>query len=197
MQKPNNYDQTKVGGQYTPISVGGHHMIIKQVSETKSSSGKPQIVVLMDTAPHDSQPGFFSKEFADDIRPDKKWPYPATKWINTEGSDGNCSRMFKSFITAFEKSNGVEAIWGDGFTKQFKNKKIGAIYGEVENEYNGKTSMRHELRFFCEDAKVDDAKVPDPVYLDKSKAAAPATSGIPDFVNVPDGEEDDLPFGNG
>ena len=197
MQKPTNYDQTKVGGQYTPISVGGHHMIIKQVSETKSSSGKPQIVVLMDTAPNDSQPGFFSKEFADDIRPDKKWPYPATRWINTEGNDGNCSRMFKSFITAFEKSNGVEAIWGDGFTKQFKNKKIGAIYGEVENEYNGKTSMRHELRFFCEDAKVDDAKVPDPVYLDKSKAAAHATSGIPDFVNVPDGEEDDLPFGNG
>lgn len=194
MQKPNNYDQTKVGGQYTPISTGGHHMIIKQVSETKSSAGKPQIVVLMDTAPNDSQPGFFSTEFANDIRPDKKWPYAATRWINTEGNDGNCSRMFKSFITAFEKSNGVEAVWGDNFTKQFKNKKIGAIYGEVENEYNGKTSMRHELRFFCEDAKVDDAKVPDPVYLDKPKATT--TASVPDFVNVPDCDEDDLPFGN-
>ena len=107
-------------------------------------------------------------------------------------ADGNCSRMFKSFITAFEKSNNCEAIWGDGFAKQFKNKKIGAIYGEVENEYNGKTTMRHEFRFFCEDAKADDAKVPDPVYLDKSKTAAAQQSD--DFMAIPDGTEEDLPF---
>ena len=194
MQKPNNYDETKVSGQYTPISTGGHHMIIKQVSETKSSAGKPQIVVLMDTAKNDSQPGFFSKEFAEDIRPEKKWPYSGSKWINTEDKDGNCSRMFKSFITAFEKSNNCEAIWGDGFAKQFKNKKIGGIYGEVENEYNGKTSMRHEFRFFCEDAKVDDAKVPDPVYLDKSKTAAATTPAADNFIDVAEGIEEDLPF---
>lgn len=192
MQKPNNFDETKVGGQYTPISVGGHHMIIKQVSETTSSSGKPQIVILMDTAKNDSQPGFFSNEFANDIRPEKKWPYAGTKWINTEDENGNCSRSFKSFITAFEKSNGCEAIWGDGFTKQFKNKKIGAIYGEKENEYNGKTSMRHEFRFFCEDGKVDDAKVPDPVYLDKSKTNVKPSDDS--FLNVPDTDEPDLPF---
>ena len=192
MQKPNNFDETKVGGQYTPISVGGHHMIIKQVSETTSSSGKPQIVILMDTAKNDSQPGFFSNEFANDIRPAKKWPYAGTKWINTEDENGNCSRSFKSFITAFEKSNGCEAIWGDGFTKQCKNKKIGAIYGEKENEYNGKTSMRHEFRFFCEDGKVDDAKVPDPVYLDKSKTNVKPSDDS--FLNVPDTDEPDLPF---
>ena len=192
MQKPNNYDDTKIGGQYTPISVGGHHMIIKQVSETTSSSGKPQIVILMDTAKNDSQPGFFSNEFANDIRPEKKWPYAGTKWINTEDENGNCSRSFKSFITAYEKSNGCEAIWGDGFTKQFKNKKIGAIYGEKENEYNGKTSMRHEFRFFCEDGKVDDAKVPDPVYLDKSKTNVNPSDNS--FLNVPDTDETDLPF---
>ena len=192
MQKPNNYDDTKIGGQYTPISVGGHHMIIKQVSETTSSSGKPQIVILMDTAKNDSQPGFFSNEFANDIRPEKKWPYAGTKWINTEDENGNCSRSFKSFITAYEKSNGCEAIWGDGFTKQFKNKKIGAIYGEKENEYNGKTSMRHEFRFFCEDGKVDDAKIPDPVYMDKSKTNVKPSDNS--FLNVPDTDETDLPF---
>lgn len=191
MQKPNNYAATKIGGQYTPISVGGHHMIIKQVSETTNSKGKPMVVVLMDTAQNDTQPGFFSNEFANDIRPEKKWPYSGTKWINTEDNDGNCSRSFKSFITAFERSNNCEATWGENFSKQFKNKKIGAIYGEVENEYNGKTSMKHELRFFCEDAKVDDAKVPDPVYLDKAKTPA-ATSD--DFVGVPETTEDDLPF---
>ena len=64
----------------------------------------------------------------------------------------------------------------------------------LENEYNGKTSMRHEFRFFCEDAKVDDAKVPDPVYLDKSKTAAATTPTADNFIDVAEGIEEDLPF---
>ena len=122
MQKPNNYDETKVGGQYTPISTGGHHMIIKQVSETKSSTGKPQIVVLMDTAKNDSQPGFFSKEFADDIRPgkEKSGPIPdlsgltqKTRTAIVPGCSNPSSRLLRN-------PNNCEAIWGDGFAKQFK-----------------------------------------------------------------------------
>ena len=58
-----------------------------------------------------------------------------------EDNDGNCSRNFKRFITSFEHSNGVESIWGDKFAAQFKDKKIGGIFGEVENEYNGKVTM--------------------------------------------------------
>lgn len=192
MQKPNNYDNTKVGGQYTPISVGGHHMIIKQVSETTNSKGKPMLVVLMDTAKSDSQPGFFSNEFANDIRPEKKWPYSGTQWINAEDENGNCTKGLKSFITAFEHSNNVEAIWGDGFAKQFKNKKIGAVYGEVENEYNGKVSMRHEFRWFCSDDKVNDAAVPEPKLLKRDqKTSAPSPDS---FLGVPEDADDELPF---
>ena len=40
MQKPNNYDQTPAGGDFTPVELGGHKIIIKQVSETKSKNGK-------------------------------------------------------------------------------------------------------------------------------------------------------------
>lgn len=193
MFKPNNYDNTKAGGQYTPINVGGHHMIIKQVSETTNSKGKPMLVVLMDTAKNDSQPGFFSDEFANDIRPEKKWPYAGTQWINSEDENGNCTRGFKAFISAFERSNGCEAVWGDGFTKQFKNKKIGAVYGEVESEYNGKVSMRHEFRWFCEDSKVDGASVPEPKYLKKDQKPAAASSAS--FVDIPEETvEEDLPF---
>lgn len=50
MQKPNNYDETPAGGEFTPVDLGGHKLIIKQVSETKSKSGKDMIVVLFDFA---------------------------------------------------------------------------------------------------------------------------------------------------
>lgn len=193
MQKPNSYDETKAGGSYTPVELGGHHMIIKQVKEVKSSTGRPMLVVLMDMAKNDKQAGYASTEFANDIRPDKKWPNSCTKYVMVDDANGNCNRDFKGFVTSFEASNNCEAIWGDGFCAQFKNKKIGAVYGEVENTYNGKTTMRHEIRWFCSDDKVDTAAIPQPKYEKKTNASA-ASSGSGDFMAIPESDEADLPF---
>ena len=99
MQKPNNYDETPEGGEFTPVDLGGHKLIIKQVSETKSKSGKDIIVVLFDFAPDDAQPGYFTEQFKNDIRPDKKWPNQATQYILTEDAEGKCNRSFKTFTT--------------------------------------------------------------------------------------------------
>jgi len=194
MKKPQNYDNVKVGG-YIPPMVGGHHIIIKQVTETQSKAGKDMIVVLFDFDKNDVQPGFFTKEFKDDVRPDKKWPHAGTAYILCEDQkSGDCSKKLKSFITAFEKSNNCDAVWGDKFAGQFKNKKIGGVFGEVENEYNGKITMRHELRWFCETDRVDGATVPDPVLLNKEPAATnqKADDG---FMNIPDGGEEEIPWG--
>lgn len=188
MNKPNNYDNTQAGG-YTPISLGGHHLIIKKVDETTSSTGKPMLKVYLDTAPNDSEPKFFEEEFRNDIRPDKKWPHAGTQNIVSEDKDGNCTKSFKSFITCFEQSNNCEATWGAGFAEQFKNKRIGGVYGEVQNEYNGKVTMRHELRWFCSDDKVDGASVPAPKYLDNKNQGS-----VPDFMQVDPSAGDELPF---
>lgn len=63
MQKPNNYDETQAGGEFTPVELGGHKLIIKQVNETKSKTGKDMIVVLFDFAEDDKQPGYFMSSF--------------------------------------------------------------------------------------------------------------------------------------
>ena len=78
MQKPNNYENTQAQGEFTPVELGGHKLIIKQVNETASKNGKPMIVVLFDFAQDDIQPGYFTEQFKNDIRPDKKWPNQAT-----------------------------------------------------------------------------------------------------------------------
>lgn len=193
MNKPNGYDEVKVGGDFTPIELGGHHLVIKGVREEKSKTGKDMIVVAFDTAKNDKQPEYFSDLFEKDIRPEKKWPNNGTQYILTMDSQdaSKTSRSFKSFITSFEKSNDCEAVWGDKFCTQFKGKKIGGVFGLVEEEYNGEVKQRHKLRWFCEDARADEANVPEAKLLNKPVKAPRADNG---FVNVPDGVAEEIPF---
>lgn len=192
MNKPNNYDTISAGG-FTPVTPGGHICDIKEVIEMQSKAGAPMVRVNLDFSNNDSQPGYFKKQFADDIRPEKKWPNNGGRYILTEDRDGNCSRAFKQFITCWEKSNGTTIQWGAGFAAQFVNTKIGAVYGEVENEYNGKTSMRREVRWFCPVDEAAGATAPEPKYL--SGNAPKLTSTNDDsFVELPKTDEPDLPF---
>lgn len=102
MKKPNNYEETQVHGEFTPVELGGHKLVIKQVEERMSRTNKPMIVVFFDFAPGDKQAGYFAEAFKNDIRPEKKWPNQATQYILTEDNEGNCSRSFKTFLTCVE-----------------------------------------------------------------------------------------------
>ena len=193
MQKPNSFDEVVAGGEFTPIEVGGHHAVIVSVKEQKSSTGKDMVVVALDFAKSDKQAGYFKAQFDNDTRSDKKWPYQAVQYIVSEDAEGKCSKSFKGFITAFERSNNITTNWGDKFCDQFKNKKIGVVYGEVEEEYNGEIKTRRRIRWFCEDAKVDSSAIPEKKYLNSASAIA-ATTTDTSFVNVPDSAAEEIPF---
>ena len=81
MQKPTNYDTTQAAGEFEPIKLGGHKMVIKQVSERQSQGGLNMIVILFDFAEGDEQAGYFMKQFENDIRPDKKYPNAGTNYM--------------------------------------------------------------------------------------------------------------------
>lgn len=191
MQKPEGYDEAQAMGDYTPVELGGHHMVIKGVKEMQSKNGKPMIVVAFDFAKTDKQPRYFSESFEKDIRPDKKWPNNGTVYIMTQDyqDPSKTSRNFKTFITCFERSNSTTAVWGDKFCEQFAGKKIGGVFGVVEEEYNGKVNKRHKLRWFCEDAKADGANIPNEKLLQTSYASTPAGT-----ENIPDGTDEEIPF---
>lgn len=200
MNKPNNYDNTQATGEFTPVELGGHKLIIKQVTETTSKTGKPMIVVLFDFAPDDKQPGYFMEQFKNDIRPDKKWPNQATNYILTEDNDGNCNRSFKTFMTCVEHSNkGFETKWGDNFGQQFKNKLIGGVFGPQMDFYNNKEIQKRVLRWFISVDRIADATVPE---MSETQAYKNHKNGYPagttpsgdGFMNVPDGVDEELPF---
>ena len=196
MQKPDGYDEAKVSGAYTPVELGGHYCTIKQVNETKSSTGKNMIVVLFDFCPPDKQSGYFIDSFKNDVREEKKWPFSGTKYImvNDYQDPAKTSRQFKTFCSCVEKSNNYEIIWGgDEWSKQFKGKKVGVVYGEEENEYNGKTFMRAMPKWFCQLDAVATAKIPEPKYL--SGSARKVGSNVSnDFMTIPEGMEEEIPF---
>lgn len=188
MQKPNGYENVTASGDFTPIELGGHTAIIKRVMETTSKKGKPMIQIAIDFDDQDSQKGYFLQSFQNDDREDKKWPFQGTQYVLTEDMDGKCSRSFKSFITSVEKSNNAECVWGDGFEKWFTNKKIGVVYGEVEEEYNGEIKTRRRIRYFCTYDKAKDAQIP----AKKLLPGSPVVNS--DFVNVPEGVNEEIPF---
>lgn len=202
MKKPNNYEETKAQGDFTPVELGGHKMIVKQVSEKQNKNGKPMIVVLFDFAQDDVQPGYFGQQFADDIRPDKKWPNQATQYINVLDNDGNTSRAFKTFCTCVENSNTGFSCWKQDETFNFqgvKNKKIGGVFGPQMDYYNGRELEKRVLRWFVSLEKVADAKIPEmsetQAYKNHIQGYAPGSTPAGNgFMNIPDGIDEELPF---
>lgn len=192
MQKPPGYDDVQGNGGFTPVNLGGHTATIKRVQETTSKNGRSMLQVAIDFDSKDEQPSYFMQMFTEDNRSDKKWPFQGTQYIMTEDQDGKCSRSFKSFITSVEESNGSECKWGSEFENWFKNKKIGVVYGEVEDEYNGEIKTRRRIRYFCSYDKAKAAAVPM-----KKLFRSPVTSSAPlsdDFINVPNVDAEEIPF---
>lgn len=194
MNKPNDYDNVQAAGEWEPVVLGGHYMVVKQVSERKGNQNQDQIAVSFDFDKNDTQPEYFMKAFKDDIRPEKKWPNQATQYINVHDADGKTSRSFKTFCSCIEHSNpGFETKWGiDNWGAQFKDKKIGGVFGEQWDFYNNKESKKRVMRWFVSTDKVQDAKVPDITESQAYKDHKSVNTG--DFMNMPDDLSEELPF---
>lgn len=196
MQKPNNYESTQAGGDFVPVELGGHYAIIKNVSERETKNGDPMIVVSIDFDKKDAQAGYFTEQFKKDVRPDKKYPNQAVNYITTEYG-GACTKGFKSFMRAYAESNNIkeDAIkWGADFAGQFKNKKIGVVFGVVEELYNGEVKKRRKIRWFCDYAKALNQNIPAERLLDaKDKSAAPVEDET-GFMKIPEGVDEEIPF---
>ena len=130
MQKPNDYDTTQAYGEFAPLKSGGYICVIKNVNETKSSTGKDMLIIDLDIA-EGPEKGRFLKQYVNDSRDRKKWGCTVYQLIYD--NDGNTNRGLKTFITAVKKSNpGFIEMWGDEFCASFKNKFVGGIFGREQ-----------------------------------------------------------------
>ena len=169
MQKPKLHDKIEVMEfDYTPIELGGHKGIIMKAEEyTSPQSGKTSLKVSVDTSKDDKQPEYFAEQYKNDNRIDKRWNNSAIKYISL-GEEENQVKMLKSFITAYENSNGCQFDWGKDWD-QLKGKKIGIIFGQEEyTSQDGTTKLATKLNQFRSIDKVDNVKIPKVKLLDGS-----------------------------
>ena len=204
IKKPSNWDAVEVMEfDYTPIELGGHKGIIMKSEEyTSPQSGKTSLKVSVDTAKDDKQPEYFKEQYKNDNRIDKRWNNSAIKYISL-GEEENQVKMLKSFITAYENSNGCQFDWGKDWD-QLKGKKIGIIFGQEEyTSQDGTTKLATKLNQFRSIDKVDNVKIPKVKLLDGSyveyedymkKNENKTTSAEEVFGNGVTITEQDLPF---
>ena len=169
IKKPSNYDNVEVMEfDFTPIELGAHKGIIMKAEEyTSPQSGKTSLKVSVDTAKDDKQPEYFREQYKNDNRIDKRWNNSAIKYISL-GEEENQIKMLKSFITAYENSNGCQFDWGKDW-EQLKGKKIGIIFGQEEyTSQDGTTKLATKLNQFRSIDKVDNVKIPKVKLLDGS-----------------------------
>ena len=177
--KPNRYDEVEiVEFDYEPIILGGHKGIIKNVEEYISEqSGKKSLKVYVDMAGDDIQQSYFTYQYKNDTRPDKKWSNQAIKYVSL-GEEENQIRMLKGFLTAYENSNNCKFDW-NGEWNQLKNKRIGLVFG-LEEYYNQNNELKTivRLRDFRSIDKVENVKIP------KVKLAEGTYVDYEEYVNV-------------
>lgn len=189
MNKPEGYDDININsnGRLAP---GGHRCIVIKVLEGKSSTGKEQLEIWLDMAGDDPQPSFFSNQYMNNTSETKKWP--CRFWITGYETDDYGKRNLKKFHTALEDSNANFSIsWGPAYASSIQGKRIGCVFREEENEWNGRISTLIKPYYFRNVMKIFDEPVPEKKTLAKTVTA----TGNEDFMQVSDDLGDEgLPF---
>lgn len=183
--KPNGYDEVQAGGEFTPIELGGHKLIIKHIEEATSSNGNRYIKVSFDTAPDDIQPNYYAEQYKNDTRDNKKWSGVAV--VFPTDKEGKTSKTFKTFCTSIERSNNSKIQWGAGFEASVVNKVIGGVFGEEEYiNAQGELKTARKLFWWRSTEGIKDAAIPDKRTVDKTTDTG--------WMEVPADIEADLPF---
>lgn len=186
MLKPNNYDNIKTFGEFAPLELGGHILVIKKVVESKTTQGKDMVTIFFDTHTTDKQPNFYTDKYKRDTRAEKKWSGFRTEWPHIANGDAN--PFFKAFIQSVEKSNNSFKIqWGDAFTTCLVGKLVGGVFGREEYIYNGEKKLATKcMAFRSVEAIKAGVKVPEDKLIDV------LSNGAGDLVPVHD--DGDSPF---
>ena len=137
IKKPMNWDNVQEIGERKTLPLGAYVCKVKQVRVQDNSYGS-QLALLFDIA-EGEHAGFYNQDFTANTDPNKKWKGLLRVWLpKDDGSDKDelTKRIFKGFVTAFERSNpGYRWDWNEN---SLAGKTIGIMYRNEEWDYEGK-----------------------------------------------------------
>lgn len=153
MNKPTGYDgaTASTGGFQKPAAGAYICKIVQAIETTSKSSNRPMMVLLLDIA-HGEFRDFFAKsfEFFKSKNPDAKWPL-----VHRRLMDEDAVSYLKGDISCIEQSNTGFVFNFD--EKTLKGKLVGAMLGEKEYNFEGKTVL--EPRWLLSTKRVTDGNL--------------------------------------
>lgn len=138
-----DYDNVKVGGEFTALPANGYVCVVKKARMTTNSNGLPMIEVPIDIS-EGEYAQYFTNLFRDRMSrdPNSKYPYNGILKITAVDENGNTKKNFKSFCTAIEQSNGIVLPRNDErFLKALVGMEVGVLY--QREEYVGNDGKEH------------------------------------------------------
>lgn len=204
MKTFNGYDEAKEaakrqGGERLPV--GAYVCQIKNVQYVAGEGdNSDRIDILFDIAEGEYK-DFFKKKYDADESEDKKWKGRKSIYVpKDDGSekDGWTKNTFAKWTNAFEDSNkGYKWDWKES---KWKGLKVGIVFGETGTVINGREILYTEPRFACPDFKVQDGSAPKAKFVTKKGYTGTKTTnnnsdaGSEEFMKIPEGSEEEIPF---
>lgn len=201
MKAFNGYDQAKEAARQTgsgaKLPPGAYKAKIIGVKYEAGKNGTSDRILIQFDITEGEFKDFFRTQYDENTSEDKKWKGKAAIYVPVDdGSerDNWTKRSFAKWTNALEDSNtGYTWDWDE---KKWKNLAIGLMYAETWTGIDGKPIKYTEVRYTMAIGEVKpDVKIPDPKVKDSYKQAVNnSDNGTDDFVNVPEGSADEIPF---
>ncbi len=186
------YDKTKRKKTFEQLPKGAYVVVIKDAKEeqNKNNSGT-HITICFDIAEGDYK-GFYQNMLDNDTREDKKWSPDARFYISVpaDGCQAFVWDNWNTFFADLEDSNNGFVFGGD--LKTLKGKVIGGKFHLEQSKANDGTVYNHtRLKWTCVAEDVRQGKAG---KMPNDKLIASTVSNLNDFVSVPEGTDDEIPW---
>ena len=179
---------------------GGYVCKILGVKFEEGKDGKSSLLRVQYDVTEGEFAGFFKKQYDASTDDNKKFKGQTVVYIpKDDGSeqDGWTKNSFAKWTNALEDSNeGYKWDWDE---KKWKNKAIGLVFGETGTVIEGKEVVYTECRYPAAVSEIREGTFKEAKFKAKNGygeagTQAPANDGPTDFMNVPDGIDEELPF---
>ena len=191
------YDKSKRRTSFELLPKGAYVIKILSAKEEPNRSGKGTHLMIGFDIAEGQYKDFYTNRYNSSTNEDKKWPADA-RYVLSVPDDDSASFIWTNWASFFadleDSNNGFIFDTEKGDLKTLKGKLIGGKFATVQSEYNGQIYDHTRLRWTC---VAEDVRSGNPGKMPADKfVTAPTRPTIPsdDFVSVPEGIDDELPF---
>ena len=188
------YNKSKRRRTFEQLPKNAYVIRILSAKLEKSKDKKSEFISFAFDIDEGDYAGFYKKQYEANTNEDKKWPNDAVYRLSvpTDDSKDWIWNNWNTFFADLEDSNDG-FVWDMKDPKKLKGKLIGGKFHIEQSEYNGKVYNHTRLRWTCVAEQVRNdtfGQLP----MDKLIAPSAPASDPDDFMTLPDGVEDELPF---